>query len=217
MKLSLRRESEPPCATPGPEHLPSWLTEEADEQTEPTLAPMTGDQGDAGRDDQDRGRLKILRAADAFDRRDHVMTVAAYQLHVRATASSAADDHPGFVPGEYLASLTGQDLHSPGADPAILATELCAAGLWQRTSGGYRVLDWPAVQACINHVRELRTIDKRAPARQRQHHAWMNAAVPGWRPAQAGQTATGPARVPVFDEGAGDRAIGTCPNGHRRH
>jgi hypothetical protein len=177
---------------------------------------MIGDQGTAGRDDPDHGRLKILRAADAFDRRDHVMTVAAYQLHVRATASSAADDHPGFVPGDYLAGLTGQDLHSPGADPAILAAELCAVGLWRRTRGGYRVLDWPAVQACINHVRELRAVDKRAPARQRQHHARMYAAVQGSRGDQAGQTVTGPARVPVFDEGSGDRTIGACPNGHRQ-
>ena len=168
-------------------------------------------------DDPDHGRLKILRAADAFDRRDHVMTVAAYQLHVRATASSAADDHPGFVPSAYLAGLTGQDLHSPGADPAILAAELCSAGLWRRTSGGYRVLDWPAVQACINDVRELRAVDKRAPARQRQHHAWMYAAAQGSRAGQADQTATGPAQVPVFDEGSGDRTTDTCPNGHHQH
>ncbi len=177
---------------------------------------MIGDRGTAGRDDPGHGRLKILRAADAFDRRDHVMTVAAYQLHVRATASSAADDHPGFVPGEYLAGLTGQDLHAPGADPAILAAELCSAGLWRSTKGGYRVLDWPAVQACINHVRELRAVDRRAPARQRRHDAWMYAAPQGSRPARAGQRVTGPARVPAFDEGAGDRATGTCPNGHRQ-
>jgi hypothetical protein len=123
------------------------------------------------RDDPGRASLMILRAADAFDRRDHVMTAAAYQLHVRAMASSAAQDHPGFVPGEYLASLTGQDLHSLGADPAMLAAELCTAGLWQHTAGGYRVLDWPAVQMSIGHVRELRAVDKagkRAPSRPRQ-------------------------------------------------
>jgi hypothetical protein len=112
--------------------------------------------------------VKILRAADAFDRRDHVMSAAAYQLQVKATLTSAVLDHPGFVPDEYLASLTGEDLHTPGADTAILAAELCADGIWRRTDGGYRVLDWPAVQASIDHVRELRTVDK--PAGNRERH-----------------------------------------------
>jgi hypothetical protein len=83
-------------------------------------------------------------------------------------ASSAARDHPGFVPDEYLAGLTGEDLHSPGANPAILGSELCTAGMWRRADGGYRVLDWPAVQASIDHVRELRTVDKPARNRERQ-------------------------------------------------
>jgi hypothetical protein len=123
------------------------------------------------REDPGRALLKILRAADAFDRRDHVMTAAAYELHVRAMASSAAQDHPGFVPGDYLASLTGQDLDSLGGDPAMLAAELCTAGLWRRTWGGYRVLDWPAVQLSIGHARELRAVDKvskRPPSRPSQ-------------------------------------------------
>ncbi len=127
----------------------------------PALAPTISDKGTADGDDPDHARLKILRAADAFDRRDHVMTAAAYQLHVMAIASSAARDHPGFVPARYLASLAGPNLRRPGVDPAILAAELCTVGLWRRTEGGYRVLDWPAVQLCIDHVRELRAVDKR--------------------------------------------------------
>ena len=142
----------------------------------PALAPMSSDQGTANGYIPAHARLKILRAADTFDRRDHVMTTVAYQLHVTATAYSAACDRPGFVPAEYLASLTGQDLHSPAADPAILAVELCTAGMWRRVDGGYRVLDWPAVQMSVDHVRELRTVDKRAPARHRPHQARMN----GW-------------------------------------
>jgi hypothetical protein len=113
-----------------------------------------------------RTRVKFLRAADAFDRRDHIMSAAAYLLHLKATLSSAVHDHPGFVPDKYVASLTVEDLHSPGTDPAVLATELCSDGMWRRTNGGYRVLDWPAVQASIDHVRELRTVDK--PARNRE-------------------------------------------------
>jgi hypothetical protein len=114
------------------------------------------------RDRPDRGRVKILRAADAFDHRAHVMSAVAYELHVTATLGSAVLDHPGFVPDEYL---TGDDPHSPGASPAVLATELCSAGMWRPTDGGYRVLDWLTVQASIAHVRELRAVDK--PARNR--------------------------------------------------
>jgi len=125
---------------------------------------VVGDAESAGdRDRPDRGRVKIIRAADAFDRRDHVMSVVAYELHVRATLGSAALDHPGLVPDEYLAGLTGEDLPSPGA---ILAAELCTAGVWRRTDGGYRVLDWPAVHASIEHVRELRAVDKSARNRE---------------------------------------------------
>jgi hypothetical protein len=40
----------------------------------------------------------ILRAADAFDGRDHVMSEAACKLHVWGTADSAARNQPGFVP-----------------------------------------------------------------------------------------------------------------------
>jgi hypothetical protein len=128
-----------------------------------TLVSDAESAGDRNR--PDRGRVKILRAADAFDRRAHVMSAVAYELHVKATLGSAALDHPGFVPDEYLAGLTGEDVHSPGASPAVLVTELCSAGMWRRTDGGYRVLDWPTVQASINHVRELRTVDK--PVRNR--------------------------------------------------
>lgn len=144
-------------------------TTRADEHQRGTrlrVLTLVSDAESAGdRDRPDCGRWKVLRAAEAFDRRIHVMSAAAYELHVTATLGSAALDHPGFVPDEYLTGLTGEDLHSPGASPAVLATELCSAGMWERTDGGYRVLDWQAVQASINHVRELRTVDK--PARNR--------------------------------------------------
>ena len=132
------------------------------------LALLSDAESARDRDWPGHSRVKFLRAADAFDRRDHVMSAAAYQLHAKATLSSAAVDHPGFVPDEYVASLTGEDLHSPDADPAVLATELCSDGMWRRADGGYRVLDWLAVQAAIDHVRELRTVDK--PARNRERH-----------------------------------------------
>ena len=89
------------------------------------------------------------------------MSSAAWEPQLTATANSAVRDHPGFVPDEYLASLTGEDLRSPGAEPVTLAAELCTAGMWKRVDGGYRVLDTGAVQLCIDHVRELRDRDNR--------------------------------------------------------
>jgi hypothetical protein len=154
------------------------------------LTLTSTDESIPDRDRPSRAKVKI-RAADAFDRRDHVMSAAAHQLHVEGMASSAARDHPGFVPDEYLAGLTGEDLHSTGADPAILAAELCTAGMWRRTNDGYRVLDWPAVQASIDHVRELRAVDRRAPARNRERRI-ANMAWPELEGARHGQVLAGP-------------------------
>jgi hypothetical protein len=40
------------------------------------------------------------------------------------------------VPDGYPANLDAAELDHPGADPAVLATELCEAGIWQRAEGG---------------------------------------------------------------------------------
>jgi hypothetical protein len=151
------------------------MTEKANEHRNgarlPALVPMSSD-GDIGnRDDPDDAGPIILRAADAFDGRHHVMSEAACKLHVWGTADSAARNQPGFVPDEYVSRLTGEDLNIPGAQPAILAAELCTAGIWQRANGGYRVLDWQVVQMCVDHVRELREKDKRAPTREARTRA----------------------------------------------
>lgn len=84
---------------------------------------------------------------------------AAEQLRFLATAVSAVHGHPGFVPDGYLAGLADDELGHPGADPAVLAAELCGAGIWERAEGGYRVLDAEAVQVCVDRVRELREQD----------------------------------------------------------
>jgi hypothetical protein len=80
------------------------------------------------------------------------------------------------VPDEYVSSLTGEDLDSPGAEPAVLAAELCTAGMWERAGGGYRVLDWQVVQMCVDHVRELRETGRQAAAQERERRAGMNRA-----------------------------------------
>jgi hypothetical protein len=59
------------------------------------------------------------------------------------------------------------------AQPAILAAELCTAGMWQRVDGGYRVLDTQAVQVCVDRVRELRKRQSgRASQRGNARPAW---------------------------------------------
>lgn len=92
------------------------------------------------------------------------MSPAAFALHSSGTAFSAVRGHPGFVPDEYVATLTGADLDYPGADPRFLAAELCAAGIWEPVAGGYRVLHAEAVQVCVDRVRELREEDARRAA-----------------------------------------------------
>jgi hypothetical protein len=87
------------------------------------------------------------------------MSPAAEQLRLLATAVSAVRGRPGFVPDGYLAGPAGDELGHPGADPAVLAAELCGAGIWERAEGGYRSLDEEAVQVCVDRVRELREQD----------------------------------------------------------
>ena len=41
----------------------------------------------------------------SFDGEDHVISVAAYDLHLAGISRSVHDDHPGFVPDDYLGSL----------------------------------------------------------------------------------------------------------------
>ena len=90
---------------------------------------------------------------------DGLMSPAAEELRVLATADSAVRGRPGFVPDGYLAGLAGDELGHPGADPAVLAAELCEAGIWERAQGGYRILDEEMVQVCVDRVRELREQD----------------------------------------------------------
>jgi hypothetical protein len=78
------------------------------------------------------------------------MTQAAYDLQVRATAHSARCGHPGYVPDDYLEHLDGL-----GIETTIAAAELCAIGTWERVGAGYRVLDWEAVEVCLDRVRQL--------------------------------------------------------------
>ena len=89
----------------------------------------------------------LARAGESSGARERVKSGAAYELHCRATADSAVDDHLGFVPDAYLAGL--------GTGTAALAAELCSAGVWERAGGGYRILDRDAVGRCQDLARQL--------------------------------------------------------------
>gem|GEM_PF-4295528 len=123
---------------------------------------MSSDQ--AAEDGQDPlAPFIIMYASETFDGQERVFTREAYDLHCAAAAHSARCGHPGFVPDEYLNSLV--------TETTVPAAELCAIGTWERVDGGYRVLDWEAVEVCIDWHARKRGEDPRALAWDREHQA----------------------------------------------
>jgi hypothetical protein len=118
-------------------------------------------------DDLEHVTFILMRAEDTFDGQDRLMSRAAYDLQCRATAHSARCGHSGFVPDEYLDSLR--------TETTTTAVELCTAGMWQRIHGGYRVLDWEAVEVCLDHVRQIRGEDPQALAWEQEREAQTQA------------------------------------------
>jgi hypothetical protein len=49
--------------------------------------------------------------------------------------------------------------------------------MWERADGGYRVLDWAAVEICLDQVRQHRGEDEQAVAREREHQTLIQAAI----------------------------------------
>jgi hypothetical protein len=98
------------------------------------------------------------------------MSRAAWDLQCRATAHTAFCGHPGFVPDDYLQHLDGLHLET-----TITAAELCTSGMWERVGGRYRVLDWEAVEACLDQVRQARGEDPQALAWEREREAQVRA------------------------------------------
>jgi hypothetical protein len=111
-------------------------------------------------------RSFIMRATETFDGQERVMSRAAYDLQVLATAHSASCGHPGFVPDDYLEHLDGLAIET-----TIAAAELCTIGMWERVDGGYRVLDWEAVEICLDQVRQRWGEDQQALAWEREREA----------------------------------------------
>jgi hypothetical protein len=57
------------------------------------------------------------------------MSPAAEELRFLVTAVLAVCGRPGFVPDEYPDEYHGAELGRPGADPTVLAAELCRAAI----------------------------------------------------------------------------------------
>ena len=71
---------------------------------------------------------------------------------------------------DYLEHLDGL-----GIETTITAAELCTAGMWERVDGGYRVLDWEAVEVCLDQVCQRRGEDPQALAWERDCEAKVQA------------------------------------------
>src|ERR1700727_1080830 len=111
-----------------------------------------------------------MRAEKTFAGQDRVMSRPAYDLQVRAAAHSASCGHPGFVPDDYLEHLDGLSIET-----TITAAELCAIGMWEQVDRGYRVLDWEAVELCLDLVRQREGEDEQALTWDREREALVQA------------------------------------------
>jgi len=112
----------------------------------------------------------LMRAEDTFDGKERVMSRAAWDLQCRATAHSARCSHPGFVPDDYLEHLDGLSIET-----TITAAELCTSGIWARVDGGYRVLDWEAVEVGLDRVGQIRGEDPQALAWEHEREVKVQA------------------------------------------
>ena len=66
------------------------------------------------------------------------------------------------------------------SETTVTAAELCAIGTWERIDGGYRILDWEAVEYALDGVRQRSGEDPQALAEERDHEAsvWAHMAQP---------------------------------------
>ncbi len=131
---------------------------------------MSSDEAADNAEDSGHLRFIIMHATETFDGQERVFSRAAYDLQVLATAHSASCGHPGFVPDDYLEHLDGLAIET-----TITAAELCAIGTWERVDRGYRVLDWEAVEVCLDQVRQRSGEDGQALAWEREREAPVQA------------------------------------------
>jgi hypothetical protein len=98
-------------------------------------------------EDEDHTRFIRLEGTRNADGEEAVVSVAALQLHTAGIVNSVRDGHPGYVSDEYLNAIS--------AETIVTAAELCAAGMWERVDGGYRVLDQEWVEAAAGFWRKM--------------------------------------------------------------
>ena len=92
-------------------HVPGSLVKGVCHEALSTFVTVTADeQREAADDDEDlepRCASSSCGPTETFDGQERVMSRAAYDLQVLATAHSASCGHPGFVPDDYLEHLDG--------------------------------------------------------------------------------------------------------------
>ena len=126
---------------------------------------------DAADDDRDPWHVRFIRmpASETFDGQERVMSRAAYDLQVQATAHSASCGHPG----SFLTTILSIWTASASRPQSLRRT--VHLRMWERIDGGYRVLDWEAVEVCLDQVRQRRGEDSQALAWEREHEAKIQA------------------------------------------
>lgn len=77
--------------------------------------------------------VRLRRSGGEAGSDELVLSRAAMHLHTFGVLSSIETGNAGFVSDRYLNAIS--------AETSITALELCLAGLWERTSCGYRVSD----------------------------------------------------------------------------
>lgn len=73
----------------------------------PQCPPTSSDEAADNAEDPGCLSFIIMRDTETSGGQERVMSRAAYDLQVLATAHSASCGHPGFVPGDYLGHLDG--------------------------------------------------------------------------------------------------------------
>ena len=91
-------------------------------------------------DDVFREVMALRRRPDTAD-----VTASALDVHARAVARSSESIRPSFVSDADL------DAVAPPPVTTMAAIELCLAGLWRRTDGGYVVTDVDYVADVVAH------------------------------------------------------------------
>jgi len=114
----------------------------------------------------------LMEASETFDGRERWFTRGAYELQTKAVPHSVVCGHAGYIPDDYLEHLNGL-----GIETTIPAAELCTLGTWERISGGYRCLDWEAVEYALDGLRQRKGEDPKALAADQEHEAKASASM----------------------------------------